>query len=55
MSHIGGFLAGLLMGIVLLRNFKLRKWEVYAWWFSLVAYVLLVSVCVVIICAPPLF
>ncbi|CAD5216253.1 unnamed protein product [Bursaphelenchus xylophilus] len=54
-SHIGGFIGGLLLGIVLLRNLKLRKWEVYAWWVCLVAYVLLISVCTIIIFAPGLY
>ncbi|CAD5212072.1 unnamed protein product [Bursaphelenchus okinawaensis] len=54
-SHIGGFIGGLLLGVVLLRNLKLRRWEVYAWWFCLVAYIMLVSVCTVIIYAPGLY
>lgn len=53
-SHIGGFLAGLLLGIVLLRNFKTKKWEVYAWWVCLVAYILFALVCVILIYAPGL-
>jgi rhomboid-related protein 1/2/3 len=54
LSHIGGFIAGFLLGIVLLRNLKWKKWEVYAWWTCLVAYFMLITVCVVVIYAPGL-
>uniref|UniRef100_A0A914HTQ6 non-specific serine/threonine protein kinase n=1 Tax=Globodera rostochiensis TaxID=31243 RepID=A0A914HTQ6_GLORO len=44
-SHIGGFVTGLLLGIVLLRNFRKLEWETYAWWGALVIFVLSVAVC----------
>jgi len=46
-AHIGGFLAGLLMGIVVLRNFKLREWERIVWWIALVGYILLVIAAII--------
>ncbi len=45
-AHIGGFVCGLLMGIVVLRNFKQHSWERVVWWISLVGYIVLVIVCV---------
>ncbi|CAG0916631.1 unnamed protein product [Notodromas monacha] len=35
-AHLGGALAGLLLGIVVLRNLRKQKWELYVWWVSLV-------------------
>ncbi|KAI6242994.1 hypothetical protein M3Y99_00210200 [Aphelenchoides fujianensis] len=54
-SHLGGAIAGILLGIVLLRNLRWKKWEVYAWWMALVAYILFVAVCLIIIYSPLLF
>uniref|UniRef100_A0A914EB71 rhomboid protease n=1 Tax=Acrobeloides nanus TaxID=290746 RepID=A0A914EB71_9BILA len=54
-SHLGGFIAGLLLGIVVLRNLRRLAWENYAWWVALVAFILYVIVCVVLMIAPPLF
>lgn len=45
-AHIGGFVCGLLMGIVVLRNFKQHSWERVVWWISLIGYIVLVIVCV---------
>ncbi|VDP55659.1 unnamed protein product [Schistosoma margrebowiei] len=28
-AHFGGFIAGLLLGVVILRNLKVEKWEKY--------------------------
>jgi len=41
-SHIGGFVAGLFLGIVLLRNLRKRNWENYAWWTALTLFSLFV-------------
>lgn len=46
MAHIGGFVAGLLMGIVVLRNFKKKAWERAVWWIALVGFLLLFLLCV---------
>ncbi|KAL3120654.1 hypothetical protein niasHT_007946 [Heterodera trifolii] len=48
-SHIGGFVTGLLLGIVLLRNFRKLEWEKYAWWCALIIFALFVAVCLMII------
>ncbi|KAI6206386.1 Rhomboid domain-containing protein [Aphelenchoides besseyi] len=46
-AHIGGFVAGLLLGIVLLRNLRLKKWERVAWWICLIAYLMFNTICLV--------
>jgi rhomboid-related protein 1/2/3 len=38
-AHLAGGLAGFLLGIVVLRNLKERKWEWIVWWMSLVLFV----------------
>ncbi|CAH8490188.1 unnamed protein product [Heterobilharzia americana] len=37
-AHFGGFIAGLLLGIVILRNLKVEKWEKVCFWVSIVVY-----------------
>ncbi|KAH7698949.1 rhomboid family protein [Aphelenchoides avenae] len=54
-SHLGGFIAGLLLGIVILRNLRKKEWEKYAWWVCLVLFIFYVLVCAVMILAPKLF
>ncbi|KAI6227825.1 EF hand and Peptidase S54 domain containing protein [Aphelenchoides besseyi] len=54
-SHIGGFIAGLLLGVVLLRNVRWKRYETYLWWSCLVAYILFATVCIIVIYAPALF
>ncbi|CAJ0598711.1 unnamed protein product [Cylicocyclus nassatus] len=51
-SHIGGFVAGVLLGIVLLRNFRRHRWEGNVWWTALAVYTFFVAVCIVLIIAP---
>nr|CDJ88162.1 Peptidase S54 domain containing protein [Haemonchus contortus] len=51
-SHIGGFVAGILLGVVILRNFRRHKWEARLWWASLVAFVFFIVICIVLIIAP---
>jgi membrane associated rhomboid family serine protease len=46
-AHIGGFIAGLLMGIVVLRNFKMHTWERVVWWIALVGFILLVLAAII--------
>ncbi|KAF4527186.1 hypothetical protein B566_EDAN006112 [Ephemera danica] len=46
-AHLGGALAGLLVGIYILRNLNLKKWERWLWWAALIAYILLMGVCIV--------
>uniref|UniRef100_A0A0R3RGX0 Rhomboid protease n=1 Tax=Elaeophora elaphi TaxID=1147741 RepID=A0A0R3RGX0_9BILA len=33
-SHLAGFVAGVLMGTVVLRNFRKKKWERVVWWIA---------------------
>ncbi|VDM75682.1 unnamed protein product [Strongylus vulgaris] len=51
-SHIGGFVAGVLLGIVLLRNFRRHQWEGNVWWTALALYTFFIAVCIVLIIAP---
>ena len=44
MAHIAGATVGLLLGIVVLKNFKEEDWERYLWWFSLTVLTLLLAV-----------
>lgn len=49
LSHIGGFIAGFFLGIVILRNLLKRDWENYAWWTALVIFTCFVCVCITVI------
>ncbi|GFG35048.1 hypothetical protein Cfor_07649, partial [Coptotermes formosanus] len=40
-SHIAGALAGLLVGINVLRNLRVKSWEKKVWWISISVYILL--------------
>lgn len=40
-SHIAGALAGLLLGINVLRNLRVKSWEKKIWWTSICIYVIL--------------
>uniref|UniRef100_A0A7E4W885 EF-hand domain-containing protein n=1 Tax=Panagrellus redivivus TaxID=6233 RepID=A0A7E4W885_PANRE len=52
-SHIGGAIAGFLLGIVLLRNLSKHKWETYIWYVALVVYILLTLILICLILANP--
>jgi len=54
-SHIGGFVAGLLLGIVILRNLRLKSWEQYAYWIALALFIFYVAVCFTIILSQSVF
>jgi Mn2+/Fe2+ NRAMP family transporter len=59
-AHIGGAITGLFLGLVLLRNLKVLKWEQILQWISLAVYACIFLACamVVIFVAPdksPLF
>ncbi|PAV71576.1 hypothetical protein WR25_20531 [Diploscapter pachys] len=54
-AHIGGFVAGLFVGVIFLRNFKRRSFEKIIWWTSLVAIVLFILICLMVIFGPALF
>ncbi|KAL5288184.1 RHBDL2.2 family protein [Megaselia abdita] len=38
MAHLFGAAAGLLVGIGVLRNLKVRRWEKYFWWIAMTIY-----------------
>lgn len=40
-AHICGAVAGLLVGIGVLRNLKVHRWERKLWWFAVTLYFLL--------------
>jgi len=42
-AHFAGALAGLLLGVVMLRNLRRLKWETALGWFCLVVYILLMG------------
>ena len=42
-AHIAGALAGFLIGINVLRNLKVRRWETILGWFALITYILLMG------------
>ena len=37
-AHIAGATVGLLLGIVVLRNLRVRRWERVVWWCSLLVF-----------------
>ena len=37
-AHAAGAAVGLLLGIVVLRNLRVKTWERVIWWFSLLAF-----------------
>lgn len=43
MSHLCGAIAGLLVGIGVLRNLKVRPWERVLWWVAVTVFVLLMA------------
>ncbi|KAH7697497.1 hypothetical protein AAVH_35420, partial [Aphelenchoides avenae] len=48
-GHLGGFIAGVLLGLVFLRNVVEEKWEVRVQKTALITYVVFVSLCTVTI------
>ncbi|XP_071551427.1 inactive rhomboid-related protein 2-like [Panulirus ornatus] len=43
MAHLGGAVAGVLVGLVALKNLREVKWEGYCWWASLTLLLVLVA------------
>lgn len=43
MAHFGGAVAGVLVGVVVLRNLEKETWEKYCWWFSLVLFLVVIT------------
>lgn len=42
-AHLAGAIAGLLVGINILRNLEVKTWEKAVWWASMVTYVVLMT------------
>ena len=42
-AHLAGAIAGLLVGVNVLRNLQVEKWEKVVWWVCLTIYVLLLA------------
>ncbi|XP_012252365.1 rhomboid-related protein 3 isoform X1 [Athalia rosae] len=42
-AHLAGAIAGLLVGINILRNLEVKTWEKFVWWASIVTYVILMT------------
>ncbi|XP_076750073.1 rhomboid-4 isoform X1 [Xylocopa sonorina] len=42
-AHFAGAIAGLLVGINILRNLEVRRWEKIVWWVSIVTYIVLMT------------
>lgn len=52
-AHLAGFAAGLLLGMVTLRNLKEHRWEVILKWTGLLVFLALIAAAVVIQVAYP--
>lgn len=48
MAHLAGFVAGLLVGMVTLRNLREYRWEVVLKWIGLVVFIALITAAIVI-------
>ncbi|CAG0900320.1 unnamed protein product [Cyprideis torosa] len=46
-AHIAGGLAGLLVGIGVLRNLEKHRWEKILWWIAIAVYVVLMVAAVI--------
>ena len=44
MAHLAGATVGLLLGIIVLKNFNQENWEKYLWWTSLVILAVLFAI-----------
>lgn len=47
-AHLGGFIGGLFLGIVCLKNLKVRSWERVLWYVALVIILLLLLIAVLV-------
>ncbi|KAG7170320.1 Rhomboid-related protein 3-like [Homarus americanus] len=53
MAHLGGAIAGMLVGINILRNLKRRRWEKFLWWVAFFVYLAMVVTGIVLNCVLP--
>lgn len=54
-AHLAGFIAGALMGIIVLRNFRKKPWERVMWWIAVTLVSFLLATLIVLNFAPKLF
>lgn len=52
-AHVGGAVAGLLVGIYTLRNLQVTRTEKYVWWIALILYIVLMGAAIIINIAWP--
>ena len=48
MAHLGGFIGGLFLGIVCLKNLKVRSWERVIWYIALVVILIMMLIAVLV-------
>jgi rhomboid-related protein 1/2/3 len=46
-AHVAGAIAGLLVGINILRNLEVKSWEKKVWWASIILYTVLMLVAII--------
>ncbi|KAJ8966534.1 hypothetical protein NQ314_003475 [Rhamnusium bicolor] len=46
-AHLGGAIAGLLVGIYTLRNLHVTRTEKYIWWMALILYIILMGIAII--------
>ena len=51
-AHLGGAIHGFLVGIIVIKNIRVRQWERVIWWMAYVSYILLLCSSVAVIVAP---
>lgn len=49
-AHFAGAIAGLLVGVNVLRNLQVEKWEKILWWISFTVYVACIAALIAINC-----
>ena len=48
MAHLGGFVGGLFLGIVVLKNIRIDYWERVLFWFTLVSFLTIVFIAIIV-------
>ncbi|VDN35240.1 unnamed protein product [Gongylonema pulchrum] len=51
-SHFAGFIAGVLMGTIVLRNFRKKNWERVVWWIAVTVTCLLLTTLIILNIVP---
>jgi len=46
-AHLAGAIAGLLVGINILRNLEVKTWERKVWWASIILYIVLMLAAII--------